>query len=264
MEDFMLRGLMGGVGVALVTGPVGCFIVWRKMAYFGNSMAHTALLGVAIGFAFGIDLRLGILISCMSLTIILVFLQSRKTLSTDTLLGILAHMALAVGFIAVSVLDTLRVDLMGYLFGDILAVGALDLWWIYLGGAAAMGVLAWLWRGLLAVTVNEELASAEGVPTFAVKLVFMLLIAFIIAVAMKLIGILLILSMLIIPPAAARRFSKTPEQMAALAVLAGVVSVGAGLWASLEWDAPAGPCIVVAASALFLFSYAWEMIAGRG
>ncbi len=264
MEDFMLRGLMGGVGVALVTGPVGCFIVWRKMAYFGNSMSHTALLGVAIGFLFGVDLRLGILASCIGLALVLLALQSQRKLSTDTLLGILAHTALSVGIIAISVLETLRVDLMGYLFGDILAVGPLDLWWIYLGGAAALGVLAWLWRGLLAVTVNEELASAEGIPTFAVKLVFMLLIAFIIAIAMKLIGILLITSMLIIPAAAARRFSNTPEQMAALAVLAGVVSVGAGLWASVEWNAPAGPCIVVAAAVLFLFSYAWEMLAGRG
>ena len=264
MEDFMFRGLMGGVGVALVTGPVGCFIVWRKMAYFGNSMSHTALLGVAIGFLFGVDLRLGILVSCIGLALVLLALQSRKTLSTDTLLGILAHTALSVGIIAVSVLETLRVDLMGYLFGDILAVGTLDLWWIYLGGAAALAVLAWLWRGLLAVTVNEELASAEGIPTFAVKLVFMLLIAFIIAIAMKLIGILLITSMLIIPAAAARRFSKTPEQMAALAILAGIVSVGVGLWGSVEWNAPAGPCIVVAAAVLFVFSHSWEMLAGRG
>ena len=264
MEDFMFRGLMGGMGVALVTGPVGCFIVWRKMAYFGNSMSHTALLGVAIGFLFGVDLRLGILVSCIGLALVLLALQSRKTLSTDTLLGILAHTALSVGIIAVSVLETLRVDLMGYLFGDILAVGALDLWWIYLGGAAALAVLAWLWRGLLAVTVNEELASAEGIPTFAVKLVFMLLIAFIIAIAMKLIGILLITSMLIIPAAAARRFSKTPEQMAVLAVLAGVVSVGAGLWVSVEWNAPAGPCIVVAAAVLFLFSHSWEMLTRKG
>ena len=152
---------------------------------------------------------------------------------------------------------------MGYLFGDILAVGPLDLWWIYLGGAAALGTLAWLWRGLLAVTVNEELASAEGIPTFRVKFVFMLLIAFIIAVAMKLIGILLITSMLIIPAAAARRFAKTPEQMAVLAALAGIVSVVAGLWVSVVWNAPAGPCIVVVAAALFLFSHTWEMLAGR-
>ncbi len=264
MEDFILRGFMGGVGVALVTGPVGCFIVWRKMAYFGNSMSHTAVLGVAIGFAFGVDLRLGIFISCIGLAIVFLALQTWKTLSIDTLLGILAHTALSIGIIAVSVVETLRVDLMGYLFGDILAVGPLDLWWIYLGGTAALGVLAWLWRGLLAVTVNEELAGAEGIPTFRVKFVFMFLVAFIIAVSMKLIGILLITSMLIIPPAVARRFAKTPEQMAAFAILAGVVSVGAGLWASVEWNAPAGPCIVVAAAVLFLLSHFREMISRGG
>ncbi len=261
MEDFMIRALLGGVGVAVVTGPVGCFIVWRKMAYFGESLAHTALLGVAMGFAFGIDLRLGILTACICFALMLLLLQKQRRLAVDTLLGVLSHTALSVGIFAVSVMETIRVDLMGYLFGDILAVGAMDLWWIYLGGAAVLGTLAFIWRGLLAVTVHEELATTEGVPTFRVKFVFMLLIAFIIAVAMKLIGILLITSMLIIPAAAARRFAETPEQMAALAVLAGIFSVAAGLWASVEWDAPAGPCIILAAAVLFLISNSWELLA---
>ncbi len=231
------------------------------MAYFGESLAHTALIGVAMGFAFGIDLRLGILTACICFALVLLLLQKQRRLAVDTLLGVLSHTALSVGIFAVSVMETIRVDLMGYLFGDILAVGAMDLWWIYLGGAAVLGTLAFIWRGLLAVTVHEELANTEGVPTFRVKFVFMLLIAFIIAVAMKLIGILLITSMLIIPAAAARRFARTPEQMAALAVLAGIVSVGAGLWASVEWDAPAGPCIILAAAALFLLGNFRELFA---
>ncbi len=257
----MLRGLMGGVGVAMVTGPVGCFIVWRKMAYFGDSMSHTALLGVALGFAFGIDLRLGTLAACIGLALVLLLLQRQRKLPTDTLLGVLSHTALSVGIIAVSLMETLRVDLMGYLFGDILAVGPADLWWIYIGGAGVLCALAWIWRDLLAITVHEELAGAEGIQTFGVQLTFMLLIAFVIAIAMKLIGILLITSMLIIPAAAARRFSKTPEQMAVFAILAGVIAVMVGLWASLQWNAPAGPCIVVAASALFLASISWEILA---
>ena len=264
MEDFMIRALLGGFGVAVVTGPVGCFIVWRKMAYFGESLAHTALLGVAMGFAFGIDLRFGILTACICFALLLLLFQKQRRLAVDTLLGVLSHTALSVGIFAVSVMETIRVDLMGYLFGDILAVGPMDLWWIYLGGAAALGTLAFIWRGLLAVTVHEELASTEGVPTFRVKFVFMFLIAFIIAVAMKLIGILLITSMLIIPAAAARRFARTPEQMAALAVLAGIVSVGTGLWASIELNAPAGPCIIMAAAVLFLFSHSRELLARGG
>ncbi len=260
MEDFILRGLLGGVGVAVVTGPVGCFIVWRRMSYFGDSLAHTALLGVALGFSFGIDLRLGTLVACVSFAVILLGLQSQRKLPTDTLLGVLSHTALSVGLIVLSVLETLRMDLMGYLFGDILAVGPSDLWWIYLGGAGVLATLAWIWRGLLAVTVHEELARAEGVSTFGIQLAFTLLIAFVIAVAMKLIGILLITSMLIIPPAAARPFARTPEHMAGLAMMAGIVSVVVGLWASLRWNTPAGPSIVVTAACLFLLSASWEML----
>lgn len=260
MEDFLLRGLLGGMGVAVVTGPIGCFIVWRKMAYFGDSLAHAALLGMALGFSFGTDLRLGILVACVSLSLFLLLLQTRKKLSTDTLLGVLSHAALAFGVIGVSLMEMLRVDLMGYLFGDILAVGPADLLWIYGGGAAGLCALVLIWRGLLAVTVSEELARAEGVPVFAVKLAFMLLIALVVAVGMKLIGILLITSMLIIPAAAARPFSRTPERMAALASLAGACAVAIGMWVSVRWNAPAGPSVVAAAALLFLLSFAWSAI----
>ncbi len=263
MEDFLLRGLLGGMGVAVVTGPIGCFIVWRKMAYFGDSLAHAALLGMALGFSFGTDLRLGILVACVSLALFLLLLQTRKKLSTDTLLGVLSHAALAFGVIGVSLMEMLRVDLMGYLFGDILAVGPADLLWIYGGGATGLCALALIWRGLLAVTVSEELARAEGVPVFAVKLAFMLLIALVVAVGMKLIGILLITSMLIIPAATARPFSRTPERMAALASLAGACAVALGMWVSVRWNAPAGPSVVAAAALLFFLSFAWSA-AARG
>lgn len=263
MEDFLLRGLLGGMGVAVVTGPIGCFIVWRKMAYFGDSLAHAALLGMALGFSFGTDLRLGILVACVSLALFLLLLQTRKKLSTDTLLGVLSHAALAFGVIGVSLMEMLRVDLMGYLFGDILAVGPADLLWIYGGGATGLCALALIWRGLLAVTVSEELARAEGVSVFAVKLAFMLLIALVVAVGMKLIGILLITSMLIIPAATARPFSRTPERMAALASLAGTCAVALGMWVSVRWNAPAGPSVVAAAALLFFLSFAWSA-AARG
>lgn len=263
MEDFLLRGLLGGMGVAVVTGPIGCFIVWRKMAYFGDSLAHAALLGMALGFSFGTDLRLGILVACVSLALFLLLLQTRKKLSTDTLLGVLSHAALAFGVIGVSLMEMLRVDLMGYLFGDILAVGPADLLWIYSGGATGLCALALIWRGLLAVTVSEELARAEGVSVFAVKLAFMILIALVVAVGMKLIGILLITSMLIIPAATARPFSRTPERMAALASLAGACAVALGMWVSVRWNAPAGPSVVAAAALLFFLSFAWSA-AARG
>jgi zinc transport system permease protein len=231
------------------------------MAYFGDSLAHSALLGVALGFLLGTDLQIGVIATCVALALILVALQQQRRLATDTLLGILSHSALSLGLVAVSFAQTLRIDLMGYLFGDILAVGMTDLAWIYGGGAAALAVLAAIWRPLLAMTVHEELARAEGVPVIAIRLVFMLAIAITIAIAMKIIGILLITSLLIIPAATARRFARTPEQMAALASLTGCLAVVGGLAASLRFDTPSGPSVVVAAAALFLLSLAAGAVA---
>ena len=247
----MLRALIAGLGVALVTGPLGAFVVWRRMAYFGDTLAHSALLGVALGFLLEVNINLAIILVCVALAMLLVALQHQRRLASDTLLGILSHSALSLGLIVLAFMETLRIDLMGYLFGDILSVTLADIYWIWGGGAAALLVLVWIWRPLLAMTVHEELARVEGVPVVTIRLAFMLLIALVIAVAMKVVGILLITSLLIIPAATARWFARTPEQMALLAALIGCLAVGGGLFASLQWDLPAGPAVVVAAAMLF-------------
>ena len=251
MDDFLLRALAGGIGVALVAGPLGAFVVWRRLAYFGDTLSHSALLGIAIGLAAGIEPELTTIAVCAGLAVVLVALQHQRYLAGDTLLGILAHSALSLGLVVVAFMPTLRLDLMTLLFGDILAVTAADLYWIWGGGAVALGLLALLWRKLLAITVHEELARVEGVNATLVRLGFMLLIALVIAVALKIVGILLITALLIVPAAAARRFAATPEAMAILAALAGSLAVAMGLAGSLAWDTPTGPSIVVAAATLF-------------
>ncbi len=256
MDDFLTRALLGGFGVALAAGPLGTFIVWRRMAYFGDTLAHSGLLGVVLGTVLRVNPQLGVAATCLLVALALVLLQRRRGLATDTLLGILAHTTLSLGLVTLAFLETVRVDLVGYLFGDILAINASDLCWIWGGGLLALGALAGLWRPLLAITVHEELARVEGVAVFPVRLAFMLLVAIVIAVAMKVVGILLITSLLIIPAAAARRFAHSPESMAALASLFGGVAVGLGLWASLRWDTPAGPSVVVAATTLFVLGFA--------
>ncbi|MDH3472643.1 MAG: metal ABC transporter permease [Rhodospirillales bacterium] len=251
MADFLLRALLAGLGVAVVSGALGCFIVWRRMAYFGATLAHAALLGIALGLLFEVNVNLGILVVCVVVSALLAGLQQQGRLATDTLLGILAHGALALGLVVISFMETLRIDLLAYLFGDILAVTGGDLVWIYAGGAAVLAALVALWRPLLLITVHEELARVDGVATAPVRLAFMLLISVVIAVAMKIVGVLLIISLLIIPAAAARRLAGTPEQMALLASAIGCLAVLGGLGASLRWDTPAGPSIVVAATGLF-------------
>lgn len=254
MDDFLVRALAGGFGVAVIAGPLGAFVVWRRMAYFGDTLAHAALLGVALGILLDIDINLGIVAVGAAVAVILVALQRRQSLAGDTVLGILSHGGLALGVIAVAFLETPRIDLMSYLFGDILAVSARDIAWVYGGGAAVAAALAFLWRPLLAATVHEELARVEGVPVTAVRLAFMVLLAIVVALAMKVVGVLLVTSLLIIPAAAARRLAASPEQMAALAAVAGCAAVAGGLWGSFTFDTPSGPSIVVAALVLFAVS----------
>lgn len=263
LEAFFIRAVIAGVGVALVAGPLGCFIVWRRMAYFGDAMAHSALLGVALGFLLDIAPAAGIIAVAGLIALLLVALQRQGNLAVDTLLGIFAHGALSLGLVVFGLMAWLRLDLMAYLFGDILAVTWAEIVWIYGGGFGVLGVLALIWRPLLAATVHADLAQAEGVPVVAVQTAFMLLIALIIALAIKLVGVLLITSLLIIPAAAARRFARTPEQMALGASLIGAAAVVAGLVASLRWDTASGPSIVVAASIAFVASLVVPRHSGR-
>ena len=254
LDDFFTRALLAGVGVAVVAGPLGCFIVWRRMAYFGDTMAHSALLGVVLAILLDVNITFGVFVIASAAALSLVLLQRRVTLSVDALLGILAHSTLAIGLVLVTFMVWLRIDPMGYLFGDILAVSALDIAVIYGGGAVVLGGFALVWRPLLVATVNAELAAAEGVRPERARLVFMILMAAVIAIAMKIVGILLITSLLIIPAATARRFAQGPERMAVIAAAFGAAAVVAGLFGSLEFDTPSGPSIVVAALILFLSS----------
>jgi zinc transport system permease protein len=256
MEPFLLRALLAGLGIAIVAAPLGCLVVWRRMSYFGSTVAHAGLLGVALGIAFDIDLTLGVILVSLVVGAMLVVLERQPLLPVDSLLGILSHAALALGLIAAARLSGQRLDLMGYLFGDILAVTQGDLAWVYLGGAVVLGVIALYWRTLVAVAVHKELAAAEGHNTARAEAVLIMLLAFIIAVAMKVVGVLLIVAFLIMPAAAARPFSVTPEVMVLGAAGVGIAGTVGGLLLSTGWDVPAGPGIVVILSAFCLASLA--------
>jgi len=251
MDDFVLRAVIAGFGIAMIAGPLGCFVVWRRMAYFGDTLSHAGLMGVALGIALGVNPTVGIVVTGLVIGLLLLALQQQRRVPTDTLLGILSHAALSVGLIVISFMDTVRVDLMSYLFGDILAVTATDLAWIYGGGIAVLVTLALIWRPLIALTVHPDMAVAEGSASLRVRLMFMLLMAVTVAIAMKIVGILLVTALLIIPPAAARRFAASPEGMAGATIVIGGFAVLGGVSASLYWDTPSGPSIVAMATALF-------------
>jgi len=253
-DDFFTRAVLGGVGVALVAGPIGCFIIWRRLAYFGDTLSHSALLAIAIALLLELNIILSVFVVCVGVAFLLLLLQRRATLSSDALLGLLAHSTLALGLVILAFMSWVRVDLMGFLFGDILAVTRFELAIIWGGGAIILGLLAAIWRPLFAATVNADLATAEGARPAIVNAIFMVIISAVIAVSMKLVGVLLITALLIIPAASARRLSTSPEQMAIGASIIGGIAVLIGLNGSLKFDTPAGPSIVVAAMLCFIIS----------
>ena len=254
LDDFFTRAVLGGIGIAIVAGPIGCFIIWRRLAYFGDTLSHSALLGVALALLLQLNITLTVFMISFGVALMLLILRRGATLSSDALLGLLAHSTLAIGLVMLAFMSWVRVDLMGFLFGDILAVTRFDLALIWIGGALILGLLAYIWRPLFAATVNVDLATAEGARPELFNLVFMLIISAVIAVSMKLVGVLLITALLIIPAASARRLVTSPEQMAVGASVVGVVAVLVGLNGSLRFDTPAGPSIVVAAMICFILS----------
>lgn len=253
--DFVIYALIAGLSLALVSGPLGSFIVWRRMSYFGDTLAHSSLLGIALGIIADINPQLSIIVSCLVFGAILTLLDRKPSISTDTLLGILAHSTLALGIVMLALTNSVRLNLEAYLFGALLTINRMDLYWI-LAVVVAVGIVLYVfWNKLLSATVHPELAKIEGVNVERLNLILVLLIALTIAVSMKVVGVLLITSLLIIPPAAARRLSHTPEQMALLASGIGGVSIVVGLLAAFTLDTPAGPSIVVVATTIFLFLF---------
>lgn len=252
--DVLLWPLLAGLAVALVCGPMGAFVVWRRMAFFGDTLAHGALLGAALGLAFSIGLYASVVIVCLAMALILVALQQQRYLASDTVLGMVAHTTLALGIIAISLQPEVRMDLFAFLFGDLLAVGPHDVAMLWAGSAFILITLALCWRPLLSITVDEDLARVEGINVTLVRLLLMLLLALLIAGALRTVGVLLITSLLVIPAATARRLSQTPEQMAVLAAITATLAVAGGMALSWHYDTPIGPSIVVSAAALFAIS----------
>ncbi|MBT8459681.1 MAG: metal ABC transporter permease [Boseongicola sp.] len=250
LDDFMARATLAGVGVAFAAAPLGCFVVWRRMAYFGDATAHAAILGVALSLALEMSIFAGAMAVALVMALTVTLLAGRGY-AMDTLLGVLAHSALAFGLVAVSFLSGIRIDLMAYLFGDILAVSRMDLVVIWSGAVLVVALIVWRWSALLTSTLNEELAYASGLDPKREQLILTVSLAVTVAVAIKVVGVLLIAAMLIVPAAAARGLARTPEAMALIAVAIGAVSAVTGLQGAYMFDTPAGPSIVCVAALLF-------------
>lgn len=252
MDDFLLRALAAGIVVAILCGGLGVFILWRRMAYFGDTVSHASILGVSLGILLGISVSLGVIATSIAVALAMLLLRRNQRFSNDTVLGVLAHSALSLGLVLMAFVEGQQIDLNAWLFGDILAVTKLDLMILAGAGTFLLIILKLIWRPLLSMSVSEDLARIEGVNVAGIGLIYTLLVAITIAVGIKVIGALLISSLLIIPAAAARNIAESPEAMVFFAMLIGLIAVMLGLTSSYFWDTPAGPSIVVAATCFFI------------
>ena len=253
LDSFLVRAALAGIGMALAAAPLGCFVVWRRMAYFGDATAHAAILGICLGLALSLPITLGILISSVIMAIFVAGFQN-KGYASDTILGVASHSALAFGLVVATLFQDIRIDLMAYLVGDILTVGTSDLMLIWGGAGMVIGLLVWRWSALITATLNQELAFACGIDPKREQMILSLALAVVVAVAIKIVGVLLIVAMLIIPPATARIWSTTPERMAIFSAILGIMSALGGLYLSFSFDTPTGPTIICLASTLFIFA----------
>ncbi|OOF49573.1 zinc ABC transporter permease subunit ZnuB [Rodentibacter trehalosifermentans] len=254
MFEILFPALLSGILLSLITAPLGVFVVWRKMAYFGDTLSHSALLGVALGLFLQVNPYLAIVVLTLIIALLMVWLENNTSFSIDTLLGIIAHSCLSLGVVTVGLLKNVRVDLMNYLFGDLLAINYMDLLYIGIGVIVVLSTLLYFWQDLLSTTVSPELAQVEGINIKKMRFIVMILTALTIALSMKFVGALIITSLLIIPAAAARRFAKTPEAMVGFAVVISILSVVGGLTLSAFYDTAVGPSVVICSAFLFMLS----------
>ncbi len=253
-DPFIIRAIIAGIAVALISGLVGCFVVWRRLSYYGESIAHSSLLGAGFGILLGIGINFGVVFICLLFGILFLWLQQSKALSSDTLLGVLAHFALAVGIIVIS-FNKIKIDLHAFLFGDILTVSTTDIWGMYIGVLIAITLILSNWSSLLLVTLDEDLAKSEGINPLYINILLTTIMTIVVALSLQIIGLLLITAMLIIPAATARRLVNSPEAMVIISTVIGIFSVIFGIYLSVEMDLPSGPSIVVVGSILFFLSH---------
>ncbi len=254
MEDFIFRALLAAIGVSVIAGSLGCFIIWKQMSYFAESISHSALLGIALGLASGLGIHIGLIFIGVLFAALIVFLQQIDFLSNDTILGIFAHISLSLGIVVLALVGDENIDYFSLLFGDILSISNQDIIWIYTILILISTLLIIFWQRLLLLTLNEELAMVSGINRLVYQLLFMLMIALTVSVSVQIIGVLLITSLLIIPPSVARAFSSSPTKMVFLSIIISTIAVVIGLNISMHYDIATGPAIVITLGILFVIS----------
>lgn len=252
---FIGQGVIALLVLSFLTAPMGCFLIWRRMSFFGATLAHSALLGAVIGLLLGVGVFVGVMGFTALLACLLTWWLQNQRLANDTVLAMIAHLTLAIGVVAISLMDNLRIDLMAYLFGDVLSISRPVFYQIVAVCIVSAIALRVFWRGFVNLAVQPDIAQVEGYRTTVLSFCFVLFLSITISVGMVTVGALLIVSMLIIPAATARLIANQLKTMVFAAWIFTVISIISGMVAAYYVDLPAGPMVVIASGGLFVLAY---------
>lgn len=251
MTELMIRAIIAACGIGMLAGMLGSFVVWKRMSYMGDAMGHAALLGVVLGLMLGVLPAYAVILVAVLIGLVLSRLHHDRRLPFDALLGVVSTGGLSLGLALYSTMPLQQMDLYGYLFGDVLAVTDSQMALIY-AMLAGQGIILWrCWRPLLRMIIHEEIAQVEGVPVARLQALVTVLVAATVALALQVVGMLLVTALLVIPPLTARALARSPQQMVFGSMAAGVLAALGGVVLSYQFNLPTGPGIVLAAVALF-------------
>jgi zinc transport system permease protein len=256
LDDFLIRAVLAGLIMVVIAAPMGCLMVWQRLAFLSDTLGHAAVLGVGLGLMLQLEPIFGVLAVALVIVFSLSRVSSFNSALSETTLAIISHTGLAGGIILVGLLPGPAVNLEAILFGDLLATTSADLLNLLLTTVLLLVLLLRHWRAFVAVSVSREIAQAEGIEVRRIQFLMYIMIALLVAVMMKVMGVLLIAAMLVIPTSSARLFSRSPEQMVYISGLYGLFALGGGITSSFHFDWQTGPAIVVSATVLLLLTLA--------
>jgi zinc transport system permease protein len=252
---FMQRAFVAGIAMALFAGIISVFVVLRRVSFLGSGISHAAFGGVAIGFFAGINPLFTAFLYCIAVSFAIEVISTRGRLAEDTAIGIFLSASMAMGVLLISLSKSYTVDLFGYLFGSILAIGREEAYVAVVLSAAVVGTFLVIMRDLLFITFNEELAAVNGLPVRLIKAVFLVSMAIAIVIGIKIVGVILISALFVIPGAAAKLLTQRFYGMIAISSVIAVVSTASGLIVSYVYDLSPGGTIVMMLTACFAVAF---------
>jgi len=260
---FMRNALMAGVLVSIACGIIGAFVVVNRIVFISGGIAHAAYGGIGLGYFFKFNPVLGAVIFSVASALGMGTVYRKTRQRADTIIGVMWAIGMAIGITLVDLTEGYKADLMSFLFGSILAVPSSDLWIMLVLDLVVIGLVALLYKELLAISFDETFASVENVPVDAIYLILLCLIAFTVVMLMRVVGLIMVIALLTIPAAISGQFVKDMKKMMVLASILGVLFTTSGLWLSYFLNLTSGATIILVSGVAYLFSLALQSMVRR-